>query len=90
MTRRYFECHNCGTIHYGITQEEADKMNGYIFGEFNERNLKRCGSCGSSYPFFEVSEAYVDSFSQGGEMYPWLYPPDIDDDEPNQEETINT
>ena len=85
--KRYFECQNCGTIHYGIIQEEADKMNGEVSSGFGKRNLKRCCNCGSSYPFFEITEHHVDTYGQGGKIYPWLYPPDIDDDEPDAADT---
>ena len=85
--RRYFECQNCGRVHYGTTKEEAVKMNGHLFGGFNDRNLKRCASCGSSYPFFEVSEDYVNDYADGSNLDPWLYPPDIDDEPDTKEQT---
>ena len=54
-------------------------MNGHLSGGFNIRDLKRCANCGSSYPFFEMSEDYVDHYGSGGDMDAWLYPADIDD-----------
>lgn len=77
--KRYFECQNCGRIHYGITKSESDKIEKHLFGEFNERNLKRCANCGSSYPFIEVSNDYAEKYLHGGEVDPWLYPDDADE-----------
>jgi len=79
MRKRYFECQNCGRIHYGITQEEANTIENNLVGEFSVRNLKRCVNCGSSYPFIEVSEDYANSFLHGGEVDPWLYPKEADE-----------
>lgn len=86
-TTRYFECQNCGRIHYGITQEQADKINGHLYGEFNERNLKRCANCGSSYPFIETNEEYANRYLHGGEVEPWLYPPEADEQNTTQANT---
>jgi hypothetical protein len=76
--KRYFECQSCGTIHYGVSQEEADQIKGHLFGEFNERNLKCCSGCGRSYPFIEVNDAYANLYLQGGKVQPWLVPMDAD------------
>lgn len=84
-TQRFFECQKCGRIHYGVKLEDADKLNGSLSGEFNERSHKHCSNCGSSYPFVEVSEDYVTKYADGNELEPWLYPKDAD--EPTTVET---
>lgn len=78
---RYFECQNCGRIHYGITQKEADEIikSGRLSDEFNMRSLKHCSNCGLSYPFIEVSEFYAKNYSHGGKLEPWLYPKEADE-----------
>jgi len=71
---KYAECLNCGTIHYIISEEEAEilKKSDISSNEFSNRNLKCCINCGAKDKFVIVSEEHVDEYLCDDKIAPIL------------------
>lgn len=58
--KRYYECLNCGTLHYKVTETMIKSL-----AEIEDRNLECCCKCGKSDNFSEVNQGYIDEFGVG-------------------------
>jgi len=67
----YVECKKCGSIHYLVDEETAEKIKLVPKEEdFGERNMECCYFCGEKGKFSSVSAGHVNELLSGNKIQP--------------------